>query len=52
MRRRTARMWLNKGDIVGVDSMLWRFPRVRCQNCQIVQYGEVEKARHHDGRAL
>ena len=49
---RTALMRLNNGDIVEVDLMLWRFPRMRCQNCQIVQYGEVEKARHHDGTAL
>ena len=45
-------MRLNKGDTVEVDSMLWRFSRMRCQNCQIVQHGEVEKARHHDGWAL
>ena len=25
---------------------------MRCQNCQIVQHGEAEAARHHDGRAL
>ena len=52
MRRRTARILLNKGDIVEDDSMLWQFSRMRCQNCQIVQCGEVEKVRHHDERAL
>jgi hypothetical protein len=50
--RQTAQMRLNDGDVVGDDSMLGQFPRTRRQNRQIVQCGEVEKARHHDGRVL